>query len=76
MNWMTPKKIILRVSERKKSKTKRTTRYFFDVNDIKEKSDDEDDIDNEFGDPTYKPGSDMLDFDFDVMKHWIVTMRA
>ncbi len=38
---------------------------YFDVKDIKEKSEIEDEIDDEFGDPTYKPGSDMLDFDFD-----------
>ena len=33
--------------------------------DNNDKSDEEEDINDEFGDPTYKPGSYMLDFDFE-----------
>ena len=40
---------------------------YFDVNDTEEKSNNGDDIDDEIGDPTYKPGSDMLEFDFDAI---------
>ena len=50
---------------------------YFDVNDTEEKSNDGDDVDDEMGDPTYQPGSDMLEFDLtQFMKAWTVTTKA
>ena len=45
---------------------------FFDIAEKDDKEEDEEeDVDDDVADPTYKPGSNMLDFDFEATNEWL-----